>query len=128
MSLASTEQLFIEWPLYRCFLRNDHLPFLLWNVIGLNNFPSFSCLLLLKISCLFQQKKWKKKGKYPDGVQIFTFLFDVTDFKRNLTDCNLIRKRVLKRIWCCSFHGLRNFAREWFLDGEHLTSSSTKTA
>ena len=97
MSLTSTEQLFIERPLYRCFLRNDHLPFLLWNVIGLNNFPSFSCLLLLKISCLFQQKN-EKKREYPDGVQIFTFLFDVTDFKRNLTDCNLIRKRVLKII------------------------------
>ena len=74
-----------------------------------------------------------KKGKYPDRVQIFTFfssidLFDVKDFKRNLTDGNLIRKSILKRIWCCSFHGYRNFARECFLGGEHLTSSSTKTA
>ena len=34
----------------------------------------------------------------------------------------------LKRIWCCNFHGYRNFAREKFLSGEHLTSSSTKTA
>ena len=39
----------------------------------------------------FQQKNEIKKGKYPDGVQIFTFfssidLFDVKDFKRNLTD------------------------------------------
>ena len=81
----------------------------------------------------FQQKNEIKKGKYHDEVQIFTFfssidLFDVKNFKRNLTDGNLIRKRVLKRIWCCSFHGLRNFTREWFLGGEHLTSSSTKTA
>ena len=43
----------------------------------------------------FQQKNEIKKGKYPDGVEIFTFfssidLFDVKDFKRNLTDGNLI--------------------------------------
>ena len=55
---------------------------------------------------LFQQENEIKKGKYPIGVQIFTFfpsidLFDVKDFKRNLTDSNLIRKRVLKR----HFHG-----------------------
>ena len=78
-------------------------------------------------------EKWNKKGKYPDEVQISTFfssidLFDVKDFKRNLTDGNLIRKSILKRIWYCSFHGYRNFARECFLGGEHLTSSSTKTA
>ena len=43
------------------------------------NFPSFSCLLLLKNSF---QKENEKKGKYPDGVQIFTFsLFDVKDFQ-----------------------------------------------
>ena len=39
-----------------------------------------------------------KKGKYPDGDQIFCLsiinLFDVKDFKRNLTDGNLIRKCV----------------------------------
>ena len=51
----------------------------------------------------FQQKNGIKKGKYLGRVQIFTFfssrdLFDVKDFKRNLTDGNLIRKRVLKRI------------------------------
>ena len=34
----------------------------------------------------------------------------------------------LTRIWCWSIHGYRNFAREWFLGGEHLTSSGTKTA
>ena len=78
-------------------------------------------------------ENWNRKGKYPDRVQIFTFfssidLFDVKDFKRNLTDGNLIRKSILKRIWYCSFHGYRNFARECFLGGEHLTSSSTKTA
>ena len=51
----------------------------------------------------FQQKNEIKKGKYPGRVQIFTFfssrdLFDVKDFKRNLTDGNLIRKRILKTI------------------------------
>ena len=49
----------------------------------------------------FQQKI--TKGKYPDRVQIFTFfssidLFDVKDLKINLTDGNLIRKRILKRM------------------------------
>ena len=34
----------------------------------------------------------------------------------------------LKGIWCCSFHGQRNFARVKCLGGEHLTSSSTKMA
>ena len=51
----------------------------------------------------FQQKNEITKGKYPDRVQIFTFfssidLFDVKDLKINLTDGNLIRKRILKRI------------------------------
>ena len=34
----------------------------------------------------------------------------------------------LKIIYCCNFHVQRNLVREKFLDGEHLTSSSTKTA
>ena len=51
----------------------------------------------------FQQKNEITKGKYPDRVQIFTFfssidLFDVKDLKINLTDGNLIRKSILKRI------------------------------
>ena len=29
MALTSTEQLFTERPLYRCFFRNNHLPYLL---------------------------------------------------------------------------------------------------
>ena len=63
-------------------------------------FRSFPCFLL-KISCLlnFSRKMKWKKGKYPDGVQIFTFLLEYwfawrRDFKRNLTDGNLIRKCV----------------------------------
>ena len=62
----------------------------------------------------FQQKNEIKKGWssniYSDGVQIFTFfsnidLSDVKDFKSNLTDGDMIRKRILKRIWCCSIDG-----------------------
>ena len=74
------------------------------SVIDLYNFLSFWCVLLLKICYLFHfNRKWNKKGKYPDGVQISTFfssidLFDVKDFKRNLTDGNLVRKSVLRRI------------------------------
>ena len=35
----------------------------------------------------FQKEKWSKKGKHPDGFQIFTFrsridLFDVKDFQK----------------------------------------------
>ena len=68
---------------------------------------------IFHLSCVFfywrflayftSTKKWNKKGKYPDRVQIFTFflsivLFDVKDFKTILTDGNLFRKQVLKRI------------------------------
>ena len=40
-----------------------------------------------------------KKEKYPDGVEYLLFcfsidLFDINDFKRNLTDGNVIRKCV----------------------------------
>ena len=71
-----------------CFCLKDDWPY---------NCLSFSCLTWLKICCLFHfnRKKEIEKGKYPDGVEIFTFfpsidLFDVKDFKRNLTDGNLI--------------------------------------
>ena len=40
----------------------------------------------------------------------------------------ILFRKCLKGIWCCSFNGYRNFAKEKFLGGEHLTSSSTKTA
>ena len=67
----------------------------------------------------FQQKNEIKKGKYPDGVTCCSIvdLPDVKDFKRNMADCNLIRKHVAKRFRCCSFHVKRNFPREWFLSG-----------
>ena len=45
--------------------------------------------------------KQNEKEKYPNGFQVFTFLlenrfvgFHLKDFKRNLTDSNLIRKCV----------------------------------
>ena len=50
----------------------------LWQSLFLGDcFWSFSCLFL-KISCLFHfnRKNEMKKGKYPDGVQIFTFLLE----------------------------------------------------
>ena len=34
----------------------------------------------------------------------------------------------IKIIWYCSYHGYRNFDRERFLGGEHLSNPSTKTA
>ena len=41
------------------------------------NFASFSYLLLLKIFLYFiSTEKRNKKGKYPDGVQILTFLLE----------------------------------------------------
>ena len=61
-----------------------------------------------------------KKGNTLTELKYLLFgssidLFDVKDFERNLADG-------------CSFCGLRNFAREKFLGGKHLTSLSTKTA
>ena len=43
---------------------------------------------------LFQQKNEIKKGKYPNGILIFE---GCIDFKRNLTDGNLIRKCVQRK-------------------------------
>ena len=65
-------------------------------------FWSFSCLLSLKISCLFhfnRKMKWKKGNTLMELNKYLLFcssidLFDVKDFKRNLTDGNLIRKCV----------------------------------
>ena len=74
-------------------------------------FWSFSCLLL-KISCLFhfnRKMKWKK-GKYPDGVQIFTFMLEYRfvwrqRFQKKFDRWQFDQKMCLKGIWCCSFHG-----------------------
>ena len=81
----------------------------------------------------FQQKNEIKKGNTLMEFKYLLFclridLLDVKISKINLTDDNLNQKMCLKGIWCCNFHGSRNFARETFLGGEHMTSSSTKTA
>ena len=81
----------------------------------------------------FQQKNEMKKGKYPDGVQIFTFLLEYRfvwrqRFQKKFNRSQFDQRMCLKGIWCCSFNGYRNFAMEMFLGGEHLTSSRTKTA
>ena len=68
------------------------------NVIGLTIFLVSSLFhFVLFLTYFVSTEKWNKKAKYPDGVQIFTFfssifLSDVKNFKRNLTDGNLIRK------------------------------------
>ena len=67
-----------ERPLHRSFLCNDHLPYLLnlhnLHLHNLHNFPSFSCLLLLKISCLFHfNRKMKQKRKIPWWSNIYFF-------------------------------------------------------
>ena len=56
-----------------------------------NCFWSFSCLLL-KISCLFRFKRKNeiKKGKYPDGVKIFTFFVRVSI---------CLMSKISKEIW-----------------------------
>ena len=118
----------IKRPWHRCFPVNfakfirtsfltEHLRWpllskvwLAWQFSILRVSSFIEDFLLISLQQKNGKKKRKRKGKYPDRVQIFTFfssinLFDVKDFKRNLTDGNLIRKRILKRIWCCSFHG-----------------------
>ena len=107
----------------------------LWQSLFLGDcFWSFSCLFL-KISCLLHcnRKNEMKKGKYPDGVQMFTFFLDYRfawrqKFHKKFDRWLFNQKMCLKRIWYCNFHGWRNFAREKFLGSEHVTSSSTKTA
>ena len=63
-------------------------------------FWPFPCLLL-KISCLFnsnRKMRWKKGNTLMELKHLLFCLsidlFDVKDFKRNLTDDNLIRKGV----------------------------------
>ena len=58
----------------------------------------------------FQQKNEMKKGKYHDGVQIFTFLLEYRfvwrqRFQKKFDRRQFHQKMCLKRIWCCSFHG-----------------------
>ena len=79
MELTSTEQLFIERPWYKCFLHNDNLfpvtsKKFLCNVIGFIIFHVSPVFFYWRFRvCFISTGKWYKKGKYPDGVQIFTF-------------------------------------------------------
>ena len=106
--LRSREQLFLDRPLCSCFLHNDYLPYFqllllktfLWDVI------SFTIFHLSHIFCywrsliyLISTEKWNKWGNTLMEFKYLLFssiidLFDVKDFKRNLTDGNLIRKCV----------------------------------
>ena len=120
MSIRSTEQLFLERPSYSCFLHNGImitypisnnfcLKTFLWDVISFTIFllfricvSSFIVLLLFLFFYLiisFQQNNEIKKGKTLIELKHLLFcssvdLFHVRDFKRSLTDGNLIRKCV----------------------------------
>ena len=80
----------------------------------------------------FQQKNEIKKGNTPMEFKYLLVcssidLLDVKDFKRNLTDRNLITKWVLKENLKLQFSWLEE-SKEWFSGDEHLTSYSTKAA
>ena len=85
MSPRSMEQLFSEGPLNRCFLHNDHLLYLTslkrfsQKCFQLYNIPSCTMNLVSSFTddflfISFKQKNEIKKRKYPNGIQIFTFL------------------------------------------------------
>ena len=81
----------------------------------------------------FQQKNGVKKRNTLTEFKYLLFrsridLFDVKDSPKKFDRWQFDQKICLKGIWCCSFHGQRNFAMETFLGGGHMTSSSTKTA
>ena len=82
-------------------------------------------------------EKWNTLMKYPDGIQIFLFFLSLyrfvwhQRFQKKFDRWYIIWLEnvfLKKRIWWSSFHGERNFTLECFLGGEHLMSSSTKTA
>ena len=73
-------------------------------------FWSFSCLLFISNLFHFNRKMKWKQGKYPDGVQIFTFLLEYRfvwrqRFQKKFDRWQFDRKMCLMGIWCCSFHG-----------------------
>ena len=129
-----------QWILQNFFLQNTFsyrttpVAASVKNVIGLTIFlvsSLFHCVLFL--TYFVSTEKWNKKAKYPDGVQIFTFfssidLSDVKNFKRNLTDGNLIRK--CQREFDVAVFMVRGISlgNGFWVVGGHLTSSSTKTA
>ena len=96
------------------------------NVIGLTMFylsPVFFYWTFLVY--FISTEKWSKQGKYPDGVQIFTFfwniyLSDVKNFKKNVGSGNLIRKSVNENLmlqfsWLEEFRWGK-FSGWWTLD------------
>ena len=118
MALTSKEQLFVKRPLYRCFLRNDHSLFTL-ECERSYNFHLSPVFLYWRFLVSVQQKNEIKKGNTLMEFKYLLFwlsidLFHVKDFKRNLTDGNLIRKMSLKRIWCWRFYGEGVFLRNGF--------------
>ena len=61
------------------------------NVIGVTIFHLAPVLFYWRFRvCFISTEKWNKKGKYPDGVQIFTFSLE----KRFVS-----RQRFQKEIW-----------------------------
>ena len=63
----------------------------------------------------FQQKNEMKKEKYPDRVEVLLFcssinLFDVKDFKRNLTDAVYMVRRIslVKSVWVSTLDELQH--------------------
>ena len=80
----------------------------------------------------FQEKNEIKKEKYSDRVQIFTFSFENRfvwhqRFLKEIWQMIIWSENVFKRNLMLQFSGERNFARETFLGGQHMLSSSTKT-
>ena len=73
-----------------------------------------------------------KKGRYHDGVQIFTYQVSICltskVSNKNLADGNFDQKMCFKDNLMLQFPSLEDFAWEKFPGGEHLTSASTKTA
>ena len=96
-ALTSTEQLFIERPWYKCFLHNDHLPYFQQLLKIFFTMLSALELLIFLLSSFIegflfvsaQQKKWNKKEKYPEGVQIFTF-----SLKNRFVSCQTFPKEI----------------------------------
>ena len=118
MSIRSTELLFLERPLYRCLLHNDHFPIssnfckkrfsgilmvLQFSIFLVSSFMALQFSIFLVSSFIgdflfisFQQKNEIKKG---NTLMEFKYLlscsridlFDVKDFNRNWT--SLDRRR-----------------------------------
>ena len=104
----------------------------------------FSYWRFLDYSISTVKIKWKKRNTQKE-LRYLLFcssidLFDVQDFKKKTKNKKQKKNKKNRRmvIWSenvfkgnfmlQSFHGQRDFDRENFLDGEHMTSSSTKTA